>query len=241
MNRIVPILPCKSLDELLAFYTQLGFEITYHQKSPNPYAVVEMGWMRLDFYGTKHHDPKKCYHTCYILAEEADELYQQFVLALRKENGKLPTRGLPRISEIRDKSSGVREFMFSDIAGNCIRIGKKIDDTGENYSAEIAAAHKRLSLALDYAYSREDTEDEFEKVVAVLDKAIIKEAAFPCLNLCKVMTLRADIAIQQQDYTVARKLLEQVRNSKLIGDNSVELQRVVDLEQKITSSGYEHK
>lgn len=130
MNLITPIFPCKSLDELMEFYQSLGFTVTYHQKSPNPYAILQRDWIRLDFYGIKHHDPAKCYHTCYLLTDEVDELYEVFTSALRKKSGKLPTRGLPRISEIRDKASGVREFMFSDIAGTCIRIGKKISKIG---------------------------------------------------------------------------------------------------------------
>lgn len=238
MNRIVPILPCKSLDELLNFYKQLGFEVVYHQKSPNPYAIVEKDWIRLDFYGIKHHDPKKCYHTCYILADEADALYEQFSNALRKQSGKLPTRGLPRISEIRDKSSGVREFMFSDVAGNCIRIGRKIDSTEEpEYPAEIMAANKRLSLVLDFAYRSEDEPDEYEKVAALLNKAIEREKGFPCINLYKAMTLRADIAIQQENIILAQQLLNEVKTSRLITDDKekykAELQRVADLEQKI--------
>jgi hypothetical protein len=238
MNRIVPILPCKSLDELLAFYKQLGFEVTYYQKSPNPYAVVEKDWIRLDFYGIKHHDPKKCYHTCYILADEADDLYEQFSNALRKQSGKLPTRGLPRISEIRDKASGVREFMFSDVAGNCIRIGRKIDNTEEHeYPTDVMAANKRLSLALDFAYRSEDEPDEYEKISKLLDKAIEKEKIFPCINLYKVMTLRADMAIQQGDLSLAKQLLDEVKTSPLISNNTekykAELQRVADLEQKM--------
>lgn len=238
INRIVPILPCKSLDELLAFYKQLGFEVTYYQKSPNPYAVVEKGWMRLDFYGIKHHDPKKCYHTCYIVAEEADELYEQFSNALRKQSGKLPTRGLPRISEIRDKSSGVREFMFSDVAGNCIRIGRKIGNTEEHeYPAAIMAANKRLSLVLDFAYRSEDEPDEYEKVSVLLDKAIEREKEFPCINLYKAMTLRADIAIQQENLSLAKQLLDEIKTSPLFSENKAkyrtELQRVSDLEQKM--------
>lgn len=223
MNLITPIFPCKSLDELQEFYQSLGFTVTYHQKSPNPYAILERDWIRLDFYGIKHHDPAKCYHTCYILTDEVDELYEAFTNALRKKSGKLPTRGLPRISEIRDKSYGVREFMFSDIAGTCIRIGKKIHVQQES------PASKRLSLALDFAYK---SEDEPLKVIPVLDKAIEKEKDSDCLNLYIVMTIRADLAIEQGDHLLAKELLEKVK-AGLRTENKTELQRVRDLEQKL--------
>jgi hypothetical protein len=207
----------------MEFYQSLGFTVTYHQKSPNPFAILERDWIRLDFYGIKHHDPAKCYHTCYILTDEVDELYEAFTNALRKKSGKLPTRGLPRISEIRDKSYGVREFMFSDIAGTCIRIGKKINMPQES------PASKRLSLALDFAYK---SEEEPLVVIPVLDKALEKEKDSDCLNLYKVMTMRADLAIEQGDYLLAKQLLEKAK-AGLGAEHKAERQRVNDLEQKI--------
>lgn len=238
MNIITPIFPCKSLDELLVFYQTLGFTITYQQKSPNPYAIVERDWIRLDFYGIKHHDPTKCYHTCYILTDEAEELYEAFTSALRTKNGKLPTRGLPRISDIRDKKSGVREFMFSDVAGNCIRIGRKLDKQDEeNYTPEIIAASKRLALALDFAYKKEDEEDELEIVSTLLDKAIERDQHHHCHNLYKVMILRADVAVAQENLNKANALLEQVCSSPDIVGNpekyKAELQRVEDIRGKM--------
>ncbi len=238
MNIITPIFPCKSLEELLVFYQTLGFKITYQQKSPNPYAIVERVWIRLDFYGIKLHDPKKCYHTCYILTDEADELYEAFTSALRNKNGKLPTRGLPRISDIRDKKSGVREFMFSDVAGNCIRIGRKLDKQDvETSNAAITAASDRLALALDFAYKSEDEEDELEKVSKVLDKAIERDQHHHCHNLYKVMILRADMAVAQGDSEKAKTLLEQVCSSPDVVQNpekyKAELQRVEDIRGKM--------
>ncbi len=236
MNTITPIFPCKSLSELLEFYQTLGFEVTYHQKNPNPYAIVEKRWMRLDFYGIKHHAPLQCYHTCYILTDEADELYEEFTDALRKKFGKLPTRGLPRISVIRDKSYGVREFMFSDVAGNCIRIGKKIGKA-EEYPKEIEEANKRLALVLDYAYKLEDEPEEYEKASVFLDKAIERDKDNPCPNLYRAMLIRADLAIEKEDLITAKSLLREVQNSTFLNDNptqfKTELQRAEDLLKKI--------
>lgn len=36
----VPLLPCRSIDEIVEFYTMLGFEQTYHQLRPSPYACL---------------------------------------------------------------------------------------------------------------------------------------------------------------------------------------------------------
>ena len=37
---MIPILPCRSIDDQLAFYESLGFEVTYRQKAPNVFAAV---------------------------------------------------------------------------------------------------------------------------------------------------------------------------------------------------------
>ena len=42
-ERTIPILPCRSIDDLLAFYRALGFAVTYQQERPNTYAVVVRG------------------------------------------------------------------------------------------------------------------------------------------------------------------------------------------------------
>ena len=39
-ERMYPILPCRDIDEAIAFYAALGFEKTYRQVRPNPSAVV---------------------------------------------------------------------------------------------------------------------------------------------------------------------------------------------------------
>ena len=37
-ERMIPILPCRSIDDQIAFYESIGFEVTFRQKVPNVYA-----------------------------------------------------------------------------------------------------------------------------------------------------------------------------------------------------------
>ena len=48
----IPILPCRSTNEVLEFYRALGFEVTYQQAKPNHYAVVAVAALGL-FVGTR--------------------------------------------------------------------------------------------------------------------------------------------------------------------------------------------
>ena len=52
----IPMLPCKSIDETLEFYTALGFEITYQQR-PNTYGCVKYEEINLHFFTLKGYEP----------------------------------------------------------------------------------------------------------------------------------------------------------------------------------------
>jgi hypothetical protein len=123
-EKTIPILPCRTLQPVLDFYTALGFEVTYRQKSPNPYAVVERGGIELQFFGVKDYEPAASLSTCYVLTDDVDGLHAAFRTGLKQAYGRIPTRGLPRIGPLRDMSYGVRQFLLSDPGGNCVRVGQ---------------------------------------------------------------------------------------------------------------------
>ena len=47
----VPLLPCRSIDEIVDFYTMLGFTRTYYQLRPNPCVGLEREDLQLQFFG----------------------------------------------------------------------------------------------------------------------------------------------------------------------------------------------
>ncbi len=59
----IPVLPCISLPETVAFYGILGFEVTHQQTTPNVYAAMRRGEVNLHFMGIKGLDPAKAYST----------------------------------------------------------------------------------------------------------------------------------------------------------------------------------
>lgn len=62
-EKTVPILPCRTIPPVVDSYRALGFETTYLQNSPNPYAVVERGDIELHFFGLKQYEPAESYST----------------------------------------------------------------------------------------------------------------------------------------------------------------------------------
>ena len=76
-ERTIPILPCRSLPEILDFYRALGFAVTFHQQRPNPYAVVERGDIELQFFSMKTYDPTQSHSTLVLRAEELAQALAQ--------------------------------------------------------------------------------------------------------------------------------------------------------------------
>lgn len=62
---MIPLLPCRDLDESLAFYAALGFEQTYRQSRPNPSAVVAEEDIQIHLFGLDAFDPEWSHGTCW--------------------------------------------------------------------------------------------------------------------------------------------------------------------------------
>ena len=83
----IPVLPCISLPETVAFYGILGFEVTHQQTTPNVYAAMRRGEVNLHFMGIKGLDPAKAYSTCLVIVPEVEGLHQTFADDLRQAVG----------------------------------------------------------------------------------------------------------------------------------------------------------
>jgi hypothetical protein len=166
-ERTIPILPCRSIDDVLAFYEALGFTVTYRQERPNTYAIVERGRIELQFFVLKALDPSASYSTCYVLTSDVDGLYESFTSGARGALGRVPTRGIPRIGGVRNMSYGVRQFIVVDPGGNYIRIGQPIE------AQPIATAQTagRLERALVAAVTLADSRSDDAGAAKVLDGA----------------------------------------------------------------------
>ena len=132
----IPLLPATSLDESLAFWQALGFEVMLRQKAPNAYAVVRYGDFELHLFGLKRLEPENNFTTCLVIVAEVEHLHASYATLLSESLGRAPYRGLPRLSRMRP---GQTRFTVTDVAGNSVIFVKRgrADD-------EAAAAYKRL-------------------------------------------------------------------------------------------------
>ncbi|MCF3145063.1 bleomycin resistance protein [Streptomyces platensis] len=203
-EKTIPMLPCLTLQPVLDFYTVLGFEVTFQQNSPNPYAVVQRGGIQLHFFGMKRYDPAESYSTCYIRTDDVDGLYADFRTGLKAAYGRIPARGLPRIGPLKDTSHGVRQFLVTDPAGNCLRIGQQTSQEHHHRPAPKGTFSRALHHASLFADSRDDPAGAAKIIDRVLRTA--DERPTP-VQLLRLLLLRAEAAGRLGDDETATSAL----------------------------------
>ncbi|MFC0111277.1 hypothetical protein [Kibdelosporangium aridum] len=78
-EKTVPLLPCRSIDEMAEFYEMLGFTRIYYQVRPNPYVSMKREDLQLDFFGMpEEFKPEDSYGTCVVIVPDTGELFQAF-------------------------------------------------------------------------------------------------------------------------------------------------------------------
>lgn len=203
-EKTIPILPCRTIQPVVDFYTALGFEVTFQQKSPNLYAVVERGGIELQFFAMKQYEPAESVSTCYVLTDDVDGLHAAFRAGLKAAYGKIPSRGLPRIGPLKDMSYGVRQFLMTDPGGNCIRVGQR---TGEGRHHR-RAPEETFARTLHHASLLADSKEDPAGAAKVIDRVLHLEDERPTpVQLLRLLVLRADVAGRLGDEETATTAL----------------------------------
>lgn len=122
-DMMIPVLPCRDLDETLHFYVRLGFDIDFRQDAPSPYAIVRSGTLELHFFVLPDLDPATSYSNWYLRVGNVDGLAALLAAA------ELPARGIPRMTAVEDEPWGMREFAVVDPNWNLLRVGQRTAGT----------------------------------------------------------------------------------------------------------------
>lgn len=203
---MIPILPCRSIDEQAEFYGAVGFTVTDRQTRPNPYLEVRCGGMVLQFYGLKAHEPGSRFDTCYVLldgSEDIDALHARFRAGLKAAFGRVPVRGIPRLGPLGDMTGGMRHFLMTDPGGNQLRIGQARMVNAASVPAPPGRLGRALHTAEVFAHSKEDP----VTAVRVLDPVLDEARGAGATVRVRALVLRAQLAATLDDAAHARSLL----------------------------------
>jgi hypothetical protein len=200
----VPLLPCRDVDEIAAFYAVLGFQTTYHQLRPNPYVALRREDLHLHFFGMPGFDPADSYGTCLVLVEDIAALHRSFADGMRAAYGKVLLAGVPRMTRprARKNADGVTGFSLVDPGGNWIRV------TTNRPAAEVVVAG-RLATALQNAVVQADSRGDHAQAAKILDGALRKADQDDDAGvLAEVLTYRAELALTLDDTATAAAMLD---------------------------------
>jgi catechol 2,3-dioxygenase-like lactoylglutathione lyase family enzyme len=119
----VPVLPSKDLEETLAFYSRLGFDLRGAPIERYRYLIIGRGSIELHFHDAPDVDPLTTDAGCYIRVRNADVLHREW------DQIGVPTDSATgsRLSSPTDTDYGLREFALVDKSGNLLRIGSPLD------------------------------------------------------------------------------------------------------------------
>ena len=218
-ERTYPILPCKELDESISFYETLGFKRTYRQMRPNPYAVVALEDIQIHLCGIDGFNPADSYGSVIIAVPDPDGLYNDFAAGLRKEYGKLPVAGIPRILRPRKKYGTVRGFTIIDPGGNWLRI-YKLGDTEEEDSADKAEG---LTQIIYVAARLGDAHGDEVLALKTLENGLTRFPEAATVERAKAYLYRAELAGRTKDYELARSSLLAASTLKLTDEERTAL------------------
>ncbi|HTF42185.1 MAG TPA: VOC family protein [Propionibacteriaceae bacterium] len=219
-ERTYPCLPTGQLDESIAFYETLGFQKTYRQVRPNPYAVVAREEIHIHLFGIEGFNPAESYGSAIVAVPDPDGLYRDFAAGLRKTHGKLPVAGIPRISRPRKKYGTVRGFSVVDPGGNWLRISK----LGESEEEDSAEKAEGLAQIVYVAARLGDAHGDEALALKTLESGTTRfgEAATPA-ELAGAYLYRAELAVRTNDHALARSSLAAAKALELTDDESAAL------------------
>ena len=200
-----PMLPCRDLDEAIAFYTALGFSRTYRQLRPNPYAVVAREDMRIHLFGMPKFNPAQSYGSVSIVVPNPDALYASFADGLRRTYGKLPVAGIPRIVRPRKRFGTVYGFSIVDVGGNWLRVSRLGDTekTADNADAGLAKV-------VEVAARLGDSHGDDAAALKALEMGLSRHLDAPVLDRARALLFRAELAVRLGKRSLAESSLSEV-------------------------------
>ncbi|MEU7146080.1 VOC family protein [Nocardia sp. NPDC046473] len=205
----VPLLPCGSIDEIVEFYTMLGFTRTYYQARPYPCVGMQREDLQLQFFGMPDFEPENSYGSCVVLVPDTQQLFEAFAAGMRAVHGKLLVSGIPRMTRPRKRKNAdnYSGFTVVDPGGNWIRIFAS-PSTGGNSAPAVG----KLARALENAVVLGDSKGDNQQAAKILDAMLAREQGrAPATELVEALAYRAELAIRAEDTTAAVDALTRAR------------------------------
>jgi hypothetical protein len=198
----IPILPCVSIEETLAFWESLGYKITYKQTHPYQYGVVKRNGYELHFGRIKSMvATNNAYTGCLVIVNNAAGTYKVLSTDLKKRYGKVPHTGIPRISRMKP---GATRFTLTDVSGNSVIFVSAGEEDQEIWEQTENKKQNRLQKAVALAKRFRDYKNDDEAASKILDAALtLAKDNDPAL--AEALVMRIEIASHTAEQARAKE------------------------------------
>ena len=208
---VIPALPCRALDDSLPFYRALGFEVTYRQERPNPYAAVRRDDIELHLFGVPGFDPAESMHTVIILVADTGALHAAFAAGLREAFGKVPVSGIPRMTRPRRMQGTRGGFMVVDPGGNWLRISRQRTESDADLDGgpqdRPSEEEGRLARVVAAAARQADSHGDEAAGIRMLENGLARHADAPPSQLLPALVYLAELHVRTGDRVAAATVL----------------------------------
>ncbi|MFJ3876936.1 glyoxalase [Streptomyces sp. NPDC090077] len=193
----VPVLPCASVEETLAFYQALGFKATYRQTRPYVYLALEWSGFALHFATPpKNIDPtQEDVGGCLVIVDEVAPYHAEFTRAMRRAYGKVLAQGRPRITRFRP---GASRFTLVDPSGNSVIFVQRDEPAEVEYGGSKDLTG--LAKALDNARILTEFKNDDRTALRVLTTALRRHGdGAPPADLARTLATLIELATALED------------------------------------------
>jgi hypothetical protein len=208
---VIPALPCRALDDSLPFYRALGFEVTYRQERPNPYAAVRRDDIELHLFGVPGFDPAESMHTVIVLVADTGALHAAFAAGLREAFGKVPVSGIPRMTRPRRMQGMPGGFMVVDPGGNWLRIIRQRTESDADPDGgpqdRPTEEEGRLARVVAAAARQADSHGDDAAGIRMLENGLARHADAPPAQLLPALVYLAELHVRTGDRVAAATVL----------------------------------
>jgi hypothetical protein len=216
---VIPALPCRALDDSLPFYRALGFEVTYRQERPNPYAAVRRDDIELHLFGVPEFDPAESMHTVIVLVPDTGALHAAFAAGLREAFGKVPVSGIPRMTRPR-RMQGMRGgFMVVDPGGNWLRISRQTTESDADPDGgpqdRPTEEEGRLARVVAAAARQADSHGDEAAGIRMLETGLARHADAPPAQRLPALVYLAELHVRTEDRAAADAVLARIDELEL--------------------------
>ena len=179
-------------------------------------------------------DPEQSYSTCAIVVPDTAPLYELFASGLRDRYGRVPMKGLPRITRPRNRANnaGLSGFSLIDPAGNWIRVARRPDDQHEPRAVNdrtewVTAGGGPLARALENAIVLADSHGDEVQAQRTLAGAVARHREAPPAERAAAWAYLAELRMRLDDSGGAQQAVDEVRGLALAPGLSPQDQEVV--------------